>query len=110
MTRRRTIGLAAFSGITALVLAACGSGGSPSPSPTSARYNAAVSQVVNPSTHKGGTIIYSNSSTPDSTDPGNTYYAFQWNFSRLYATPLMTYKTCPGTCGLQVVPALASAP
>jgi peptide/nickel transport system substrate-binding protein len=110
MRRRRTIGLAAFSGITALVLAACGSGGSPSPSPTSGGYNAAISSVVAPSSHKGGTITYSQSSTPDSTDAGNTYYAFNWNFTRLYATPLMTYKSCPGTCGLQVVPALATAP
>jgi len=109
MRRRGTIGLAAFSGITALVLAACGSGG-PSPSPTSAGYNAAVSSVVAPSSHTGGTITYSQSSVPDSTDAGNTYYAFNWNFTRLYATPLMTYKSCPGTCGLQVVPALATAP
>jgi ABC-type transport system substrate-binding protein len=110
MRRRRTLGFAAISGITAIVLAACGSGGSPSPSPTSAGYNAAVSGVVNPSSAKGGTIVFSNSSTPDSTDPGNTYYAFQWNFSRLYATPLMTYKACTGTCGLQIVPGLATAP
>ena len=110
MRRRRTIGLAAFSGITALVLAACGSGGSPSPSPTSGGYNAAITKVVSPSTKTGGTITYSQSSTPDSTDPGNTYYAFNWNFTRLYATPLMTYKSCPGSCGLQVVPALATAP
>jgi peptide/nickel transport system substrate-binding protein len=110
MRRRRTIGLAAFTGIAALALAACGSGGGSSPTPSSAGYNAATTTIVAPSTHKGGTIVYDNSSVPDSTDPGNTYYAFQWNFSRLYATPLMTYKSCPGTCGLQVVPALASAP
>jgi peptide/nickel transport system substrate-binding protein len=110
MRRRRTIGLAAFSGITALVLAACGSGGGPSPSPTSGGYNAAISSVVAPSSHKGGTIIYSESSTPDSTDPGNTYYAHIWNLNRLWATPLMTYKSCTGQCGLQVVPGLASAP
>ncbi len=110
MRRRRTIGLAAFSGIAALVLAACGSGGGSSPTPSSAGYNAATTTIVAPSTKTGGTIIYDNSSVPDSTDPGNTYYAFQWNFTRLYATPLMTYKSCPGTCGLQVVPALATAP
>ncbi len=110
MRRRRTIGLAAFTGIAALALAACGSGGGSSPTPSSAGYNAATTTIVAPSTKTGGTIIYDNSSVPDSTDPGNTYYAFQWNFTRLYATPLMTYKSCPGTCGLQVVPALASAP
>jgi len=109
MRRRNTIGLAAFSGITALVLAACG-GGSTSSSPSSPGFNAAVNSVVAPSTATGGTIIYDNSSGPDSTDPGNTYYAFNWNFTRLYATPLMTYKSCTGTCGLQIVPALATAP
>jgi peptide/nickel transport system substrate-binding protein len=110
MRRRRTIGFAAVSGITAIALAACGGGSSPSPSPTSAAYNAAISSVVNPSSAKGGTIVFGNSSTPDSTDPGNTYYAQFWNFDRLYATPLMTYKSCPGTCGLQLVPGLATAP
>ena len=66
--------------------------------------------MVNPSTHKGGTLTFGNSSTPDSTDPGNTYYAFMWNFARLYTMPLMTYKSCPGSCGLQVVPDLATGP
>ena len=64
---------------------------------------------MNPSTHKGGTIVYDNSSAPDSTDAGNTYYAFNLNFTRLYATPLTTYKACTGSCGQQVVPALATA-
>jgi peptide/nickel transport system substrate-binding protein len=115
MKRRRTMGLAAFAAVATLALAACGGGGSSSGgggggSSTSAGFNAATTKVVNPSSHKGGTIVYDNSSTPDSTDPGNTYYAFMWDFTRLYATPLMTYKSCPGTCGLQIVPALATAP
>ena len=42
--------------------------------------------------------------------PGNTYYAYMWNFTRLYVMPLMTYKSCPGSCGLQVVPDLATGP
>ncbi len=33
-----------------------------------------------------------------------------WNFTRLYTMPLMTYKSCPGSCGLQVVPDLATGP
>jgi peptide/nickel transport system substrate-binding protein len=111
MRRRRTIGLAAVGATAALVLAACGGGGaSPSPNSTAAAFNAASTSTVNPSSHKGGTIIFDHSSTPDSTDPGNTYYAHMWDFSRLYATPLMTYKTCPGTCGQQLVPGLATAP
>jgi peptide/nickel transport system substrate-binding protein len=116
MKRRRTIGLAAALGaLAALVLAACGgsggsSGSSSSSGSTSATYNAGVTSVVNPSTHKGGTLTFGDSSTPDSTDPGNTYYAFMWNFTRLYTMPLMTYKSCSGSCGLQVVPDLATGP
>ena len=64
--------------------------------------------MVNPSTHTGGTITYAESSIPDSFDPGNTYYAWVLNFNRLYATPLVTYKSCPGSCGDQIVPGLAT--
>jgi peptide/nickel transport system substrate-binding protein len=113
MKRRRIMGLAAFGAVATLALAACSSGSSPSSGTSSSKaagFNAAVTKIVNPSTKKGGTIIYDNSSGPDSTDPGNTYYAFNWNFTRLYATPLMTYRSAPGTAGLQIVPALATAP
>ena len=33
-----------------------------------------------------------------------------WDFVRLYSMPLMTYKSCPGKCGLQLVPDLATGP
>jgi peptide/nickel transport system substrate-binding protein len=114
MRRRRTIGLAAFGAAAALLLAACGgSSGSSSSSSSSgsSTYGAAITGIVNPSSHKAsGTLNFGNSSTPDSMDPGNTYYAYMWNFTRLYTMPLMTYKSCPGKCGLQVVPDLATAP
>jgi peptide/nickel transport system substrate-binding protein len=71
-------------------------------------FNAGITSVVNASTHKGGTLTYDLSNTPDSTDPGNTYYAFMLNFDRLYAMPMFTYKSCPGSCGLQLVPDLAT--
>jgi peptide/nickel transport system substrate-binding protein len=103
------MGLAALGAAGALVLAACGSSGPAKPSST-VTFNQALNSVVRPSNHKGGTIIYDNTSTPDSTDPGNTYYAFNWDFTRLYATPLMTYKSCPGACGETLVPALATGP
>src|SRR5258708_446530 len=111
MRRRKAMGLAALGATGALILAACGSSGSgtTSSTPSSAGFNAAVNSVVNSSTHKGGTITFDNSSGPDSTDAGNTYYAFNLNFTRLYATPLTAYKACPGTCGEQVVPALATS-
>ncbi len=112
MSRRRTGAPAALGiGISAaLVVAACSSGGSSSSTTTSsAGFNTGVTSVVNASTQKGGTLIFDNSSDPDSTDAGNTYYAFNLNFTRLYATPLTTYKSCPGSCGNQIVPALATA-
>ena len=108
MKQRRTMGLFALGAAGALVLAACGSGGSSS-TKSSASFGAAVHSVVNPSSHKGGTIVYDNSSGPDSTNAGNTYYSFNLNFTRLYATPLTTYKSCPGACGEQIVPALATS-
>jgi peptide/nickel transport system substrate-binding protein len=114
MRRRRTLGLAALGLSAALALAACSSSGSSSSggstSSSSPGFNAAITSVVNPSTAKGGTLAFGNSSAPDSTDPGNTYYAYMWNFTRLYTMPLMTYKSAPGSAGLQVVPDLATAP
>ena len=114
MRRRRTLGLAALGLSAALALAACSSSGSSSSGgsggSTSAGFNAAITSTVNPSSAKGGTLAFGNSSAPDSTDPGNTYYAYMWNFTRLYTMPLMTYKSAPGSAGLQVVPDLATAP
>jgi peptide/nickel transport system substrate-binding protein len=115
MSRRKITVLSAVGAAAALALAACGGGSSTTTgggggSSGATGYNAAVNGVVNPSTHKGGTIIYDNSSGPDSADAGNTYYAFNLNFTRLYATPLTTYKRCPGyTCGNTLVPGLATA-
>jgi peptide/nickel transport system substrate-binding protein len=111
MRRSSTAGLATLAVAATLALAACtGSGGGDSGSSSSAGYNAAVTKMVNRSSHKGGTLTVGDSSTPDSTDPGNTYYLFMWDLTRLYTMPLMTYKSCPGRCGLQVVPDLATGP
>ena len=107
MARRGLFGLAAIGAVGALALAACSSSSTPTPPPSG--FNKAVTSVVNPSTAKGGTITFDNSSAPDSTDAGNTYYAFNLNFTRLYATPLTTYKSCPGKCGAGIVPALATS-
>src|SRR5215471_16836848 len=108
MKRRKIMGLAAFGAVASLALAACGGGssstgnsGGGTSSSSASGFNAAVTGVVNPSNKKTtGTISFGNSTTPDSTDPGNTYYAYMWNFTRLYAMPLMTYKSAPGKAGL----------
>src|SRR6516164_11091990 len=113
MKRRRIMCLAAIGAVGALALAACSSssttsGGGSGPA---TGFDAGTTSVVNPSSHKGGTLNFASSAAiPDSTDPGNTYYAQMWNLTRLYAMPLMTYKSCPGSCGAQVVPDLATGP
>jgi peptide/nickel transport system substrate-binding protein len=112
--RPAKFGLAAVSAAMALAIAACGGSsgggsGSGGGSSSSVAYNTGITKAVNPSSQKGGTITYAESSVPDSFDPGNTYYAWVLNFNRLYATPLVTYKSCPGTCGDQIVPGLATS-
>ena len=104
------MGLTACSAVVTLALAACGGSSSSSTPTPSAGFNAATSSIVNPSTHKGGTITFNISSWEDTMDPGGTYYASNWNFTRYYATPLMTYPSCTGACGLHLIPALATAP
>jgi peptide/nickel transport system substrate-binding protein len=113
MKRRSIIATTAVGAVAALLISACSSSGSSSGStnttaPSTVAFNAGITSVVNASTHKGGTLTYDLSNTPDSTDPGNTYYAFMLNFDRLYAMPMFTYKSCPGSCGLQLVPDLAT--
>src|SRR6266566_7799705 len=95
MSRRGIMGVAAVGAAAALALAACGGGSSSTTGgggggggSGASGFGAAINGVVNPSSHKGGTIVFDNSSGPDSTDAGNTYYAFNLNFTRLYATPL----------------------
>jgi peptide/nickel transport system substrate-binding protein len=111
MRSRKVFGAAALSAAAALALAACSSGGGGGTNVGAGpSFNQAVASVVNPSAHKGGTIVYDDSSTPDSTDPGNTYYAFMWNFVRLYTMPLMSYASTTGAGGLKAVPVLATAP
>ncbi|MEU1167565.1 ABC transporter substrate-binding protein [Streptomyces sp. NPDC005921] len=76
---------------------------------SSAAANAATKGVVNASDKKGGTVTYELSDVPDSFDPGNTYYAYMYNFSRLYARPLMTFEPGPGSKGNTLVPDLAAS-
>ena len=106
MRRRRIFGTAAAGAAAALMLAACSSGGgsgngngNSGSSSSKAAYNAGITGIVNPSTHKGGTLTFDWRSTPDSLDPGNTYFAADWDFARFYSQALTTYKNCPGACG-----------
>ena len=114
MKRRSTIAAAAVAAVAALVISACsgsgssGPGGGSSGNTEAAAFNAGQNSVANPSSSKGGTLVFDDSSTPDSFDPGNTYYAWVLNFDRLFAMPMFTYKSCPGSCGLTLVPDLAT--
>jgi peptide/nickel transport system substrate-binding protein len=119
MKRPRSLAIVAGALVAGLGLAACSSttsgsgatGGSTGGASSSgkAAFNAGLSSVVNPSTKKGGTLTYGVAATPDSFDPGNTYYAWVLNLNRLWATPLLTYKSCTGGCGDTLVPGTATS-
>jgi peptide/nickel transport system substrate-binding protein len=110
----RARGLVAVGVSAALALAACGGGGGGgggggSSQSSKAGFNAAASSVVNPSDKKGGTLKFANPGDWDTLDPGETYYAWSWNFARLYGRSLMMFKSAPGPEGNQLVPDLAEA-
>lgn len=69
--------------------------------------DAALTSVVNKSEKKGGTVKIELSDEPDSLDPGNTYYGWVQNLSRLYGRTLTSFKPAAGKDGLEVVPDLA---
>ena len=113
--RRTTIAVAAVGATLAMGLSACGGGtgttsnqaGGQSAAGQTAKFNAAVDGVVNPSDKKGGTLKFANSGDWDSLDGADTYYAYSWNFIRLYARTLLMFKSGPGKEGNTLVPDLA---
>jgi peptide/nickel transport system substrate-binding protein len=114
MKRRSIIAVTAVGAMSALLISACSSssssssGSSTTPTTGAVAFNAGISSVVNPSSTKGGTLTFDVRGTPDSFDPGNTYYAWVLDFDHLFTMPLFGYKSCPGSCGLQLVPDLAT--
>ncbi len=111
--RRSALAAIAAIGTVSLVLSGCSKADDDKDNgdgSKSAGANAATKGVVNASDAKGGTVTYEYSDVPDSFDPGNTYYAYMYNLSRLYARPLMTFKPAAGEAGNELVPDLASAP
>lgn len=105
--RSKSAALLAASVATVLTATACGGGDKTQEGEEKA--NAAVKKTVNPSEKKGGTLVYESSDAPDSFDPGNTYYGFVFNFSRLYARPLTTFQPGAGDDGNKIVPDLAKS-
>ena len=113
MRSRRKVVVGALSAVAALVLAACGggnvasSGGSGSGGGGGGAADA--NGVHNPSTAKGGTLRFANSGDWDSLDPADTYYAYSWDFIRLYGRSLVMFKSAPGKDGATLVPDLAES-
>ncbi|MFC7262029.1 ABC transporter substrate-binding protein [Streptomyces lutosisoli] len=110
--RRSALAAVAAIGSASLLLAGCSKADdnkNDTDNTKSAGANAATKDVVNASTKKGGTVTYELSDVPDSFDPGNTYYAYMYNFSRLYARPLMTFQPGAGEKGNTLVPDLAAS-
>ncbi|GLW18879.1 ABC transporter substrate-binding protein [Streptomyces kronopolitis] len=106
---RRSVPVAAVAAITSAGLLLAGCSGGKDSAGGSGEANAATKGVVNASNAKGGTVTYALSDAPESFDPGNTYYAFIYNFSRLYARPLTTFKPGPGAKGNELAPDLAES-
>jgi peptide/nickel transport system substrate-binding protein len=114
MNRRCSWAAAAAVTAVALTLASCGgsSGSGTSNSGGSAatpQFNAGVSSIVNPSDAKGGIIKMAHSDVWDSLDPANTYYAYSFNFVRLYGRALTMFKPAAGAESATLVPDLATS-
>ena len=111
MIRRRSATALAAVATPSPALAACGGGssggGGSSPSGGQVKQNAGLNAVANASDEKGGTMRIAQSGDWDSLDPGNMYYAFAWNFARLYTRSLVTFSPEPGPP--KIVPDLATS-
>ena len=113
--RTRRLTALALGVVTAVALAACGgpsTSGSGSGGGTgggSGGQAADAGGVHNPSDATGGTIRMANSGDWDSLDPADTYYAYAWNFARLYGRSLTMFKSAPGAEGATLVPDLAES-
>ncbi|GII93855.1 peptide ABC transporter substrate-binding protein [Sinosporangium siamense] len=108
----------ALGAVITLGLSACGGGGGGGTTSgggdnqgaaAKGEFNAALTKVFNPSTKKGGTLKFANPGEWDSLDPADTYYAYTWNFIRLYGRALVMFKSAPGPDGNTVVPDLAES-
>ncbi|MEW1887484.1 MULTISPECIES: ABC transporter substrate-binding protein [unclassified Streptomyces] len=111
MQNRKTAALIAVAIAVSLGATACSKdsdGGSGKGGGGSAKADAGLTSIVNASDKKGGTVTYEHTSGPDSLDPGNTYYGWVQNFSRLYARSLVTFQPAAGKDSLKVVPDLAT--
>ena len=111
MRRRPVTGVVALGASLALTLAACGGTDTSSQSGngtgTTPAYNAGVDKIFNQSSATGGTLRMAHSGDWDSLDGADTYYAYSWDFFRLYGRTLTTFAAAPGEPKL--VPDLAQS-
>ena len=54
-------------------------------------------------------VRFANQDDWDSLDPADTYYAYAWDFARLYGRSLVMFKSAPGADGATLVPDLAES-
>jgi peptide/nickel transport system substrate-binding protein len=115
MSRSHLIRVGSAVAILALGAAACGgssktdtSKGGDTGKAVSASYNAALKGIVNASEKTGGTLNFVASGDFDSLDPARTYYAYSWNFQRIYQRTLLMFQPKPGADGAQVTGDLAT--
>jgi len=108
--RKRLIVAVSLAAAGAVVLAACSSskkndngGGTGTGSGTGSgakgaapAYNAAVDNIVNPSTKTGGTLKLGATADADSWDPKISYYGWVLNMQRLYTRKLVEYSKVNG--------------
>ena len=112
MRSRRKVVVGAMGAVAALVLAACGGGNVASSGGSGGGGGGAAADangVHNPSDATGGTLRFANNGDWDSVDPADTYYAYSWNFARLYGRSLVMFKSAPGKDGSTLVPDLAES-
>lgn len=103
--KRRTLGIAGVAVTAALLLSACTGGGDTGgngssgggASGSTAGFNAAVDDIVNPSTKTGGTLKLLSSSDCDAWDPARTYYGWCLNMQRVFTRTLVNYSKVNGT-------------
>ncbi|WP_405675708.1 ABC transporter substrate-binding protein [Streptomyces sp. NBC_01511] len=110
MKTKKATAVLATAIVLALSASACGGSDSKDDKKSNgAGIDAGLTSIVNKSGKKGGTVTLEHSDVPDSLDPGNTYYGWVNNFSRLYGRTLTTFKPAAGKEGLEVVPDLAES-
>ncbi|MFF5259597.1 ABC transporter substrate-binding protein [Actinomadura viridis] len=95
--------------VLSLGLSACGGDSSDGDGGATGKFDAASTQVVNPSDRKGGVLKMAQPDDFESLDPANIYYAYGNNFLRLYSRTLITYTSKPGQEGSTFSPDLAEA-